>query len=56
MEDGRQLNRDATNLGRENMIGAKVPDQHLKSNQMRVNRRDKLNSGPSAKYSSDTQL
>ena len=56
MEDGQWLYRDATNLGRENMLGAEVPDQQLKSNQMRVNRQDKLMSGPSAKQSSDTML
>ena len=33
MEDDRQLQPDATDLTRENMIGAEVSDQHLKTNQ-----------------------
>ena len=34
MEDGRQLHLNATDLSRENMIGAEVSDQYLKSNQI----------------------
>ena len=33
MEDGQQLHRDTADLSRENIIGAEVSDQHLKSNQ-----------------------
>ena len=54
MEDGRQLHRDSADLSRENMIGAEFSDQHLNPIKMPVIRQDKLRSGPSAKYNSDT--